>query len=75
MTLTQKKQKNPIYERIFLSFMTLGHFWPLVAEKAKKLVFEFSKSVEKSVFWLFQPLEAKNDPDTEKGKYFYLTFQ
>ena len=35
MTLTQKTQKNPIYERIFLSFMTLSHFWPLEAEKAK----------------------------------------
>ena len=72
MTLTQKTLKNPIYQRIFLSFMTLGHLWHLVAEKDKKLVFEISK---KLVFWLFQPLEAKNDPDTEKGKYFYLTFQ
>ena len=35
MTLTQKTQKNPIYERIFLSFTTLSHFWPLVAEKAQ----------------------------------------
>ena len=40
MTLTKKTQKNPIYERIFLSFMTLSHIWPLVTEKAKKTDFD-----------------------------------
>ena len=65
MTLTQKILKNPIYKRIFLSFMTFGHFWPLVAEKAKKRIFEIS---ENSFFWLFQPPEAENDPDTEDTK-------
>ena len=65
MTLTQKILKNPIYKRIFLSLMTLGHLWHLVAEKHKKLVFEISK---KLVFWGFQLLEAKNNPDTENTK-------
>ena len=65
MTLTQKTQKNPIYKRIFLSFMTLNHFWPLVAEKGKNQIFEISKKYE---FWLFQPPEAQNDPDTENTK-------
>ena len=65
MTLTQKILKNPIYKRIFLSFKTLGHLWHLVAEKDKKLVFEISK---KLVFWLLQPPEAKNNPDTENTK-------
>ena len=45
--------------------MTLGHFWPLVAEKAKKPNSEICK---KLVFGLFQPSEAKNDPDTENTK-------
>ena len=36
MTLTQKTQKDPIYERIVLYFITLNHFWRLVAKKAKK---------------------------------------
>ena len=61
MTLTQKTQKDPIYERIVLYFMTLNHFWRLVAEKAKKRNFQISKTGSKSVFWLFQPPEAKND--------------
>ena len=53
MTLTQKILKNPIYKRIFLFFMTLGHFWPLAAEKAKKLVFESSKSGQNQFFGFF----------------------
>ena len=53
MTLTQKTQKNPIYKRIFLFFMTLSHFWSLVAVKAKKLNFEISKNGSKSVFYFF----------------------
>ena len=65
MTMTQKTQKNPIYKRIFLSFMTLVHFWPLVAKKAKKLAFEISK---KMLSWLLQPSEAENDHDTENRK-------
>ena len=50
MTLTQKTQKNPIYERIFLSFMTLSHFWPLEAEKAKKTIWAHFGNFEKPVF-------------------------
>ena len=65
MTPTQKTQKNPIYKRFFLYILTFGHFWPLVAEKAKKPNSEISK---KLVFGLFQPSEAKNDPDTENTK-------
>ena len=45
--------------------MTLNHFWPLVAEKAKNQIFEISK---KSDFWLFQPPEAENDLGTEDTK-------
>ena len=33
MTMTNNAQKNPIYKKMLLSFMTLVHFWPLVAEK------------------------------------------
>ena len=47
MALAQKTQKNPIYERIFLSVMTLHNFCSLVADKAKKLVFRnFQKRVK-----------------------------
>ena len=42
--------------------MTLVHFWPLVAKKAKKLAFEISK---KMLSWLLQPPEAENDRDTQ----------
>ena len=40
MALAQTKQKNPNYDRIFLSLMTFGqgHFRPLDAEKAKKQI-------------------------------------
>ena len=62
MTLTQKIQKNSIYKRVFLYLMTLGHFWPLVAEKAKKPNSEIPK---KLVFWPFSASKAENDPDTE----------
>ena len=65
MTPTQKTQKNPIYKRVFLYILTFGHFWPLVAEKAKKPNFEISKNL---VFGLFQPSEAGKDPNTEKTK-------
>ena len=65
MTVTHKTKKNPIYKRIFLSFMTLGQFWPLVAKKAKKLAFVISK---KMLSWLFQHPEAENDHDTENTK-------
>ena len=63
--MTHKTKKNPIYKRIFLYLMTLGHFWPLVAAKAKKLAFVISK---KSVSRLFQPPEAENDHDTQNKK-------
>ena len=53
MTLTQKTQKNPIYERIFLSFMNLSNFWLLLAEKAKILVFKISQKRVKIGFWAF----------------------
>ena len=45
--------------------MTLGNFWPLVAEKAKKLIIEISK---KSDFWLFQPPKVEHDSDIENIK-------
>ena len=34
----------------------------------KNWFFEISKNGSKSVFWLFQPPEAENDPDTENTK-------
>ena len=66
MTLTQKIQKNSIYKRVFLYLMTLGHFWPLVAEKAKKPNSEIPKN---SFFCLFQPPEAENDQKSKKKNF------
>ena len=48
--------------------MTLGHFWPLVAEKAKKPNSEIPRFPKNWFFGLFQPSKAENDPDTENTK-------
>ena len=58
MTISQKTKMNPIFKRIFLSFITLGHFVPLSAEKGKKLIFEIDR---KRNFSVLRAPRAKND--------------
>ena len=54
--------------------MTLGHFWPLVAERAKKLVFECSKSVENQFFGFFSLLRPKMTLTQKKASISTLHF-
>ena len=59
MTISQKTTMDPIFKRILLYFMTLGHFCPLSAEKCKKLIFEIDRQRNFSVL---RAPGAKNDP-------------
>ena len=58
MTISQKTKNDPIFKRIFLSFMSLGDFCPLSAEKGKKLIFEIDR---KRNFSVLRAPRAKND--------------
>ena len=58
MTISQKTKMDPIFKRILLYLMTLGHFCPLSAEKGKKLIFEIDP---KRNFSVLRAPGAKND--------------
>ena len=58
MTILQKTKMDPIFKRILLYFMSLGHFCPQLAEKGKKLIFEIDR---KRNFSILRAPGAKND--------------
>ena len=59
MATSLMSRMNPIFKRIILYIITLGHFLPLEPVKRKNYaVGQFRKSV----FCIFQPTGGKNDP-------------
>ena len=58
MATSLMSRMNPIFKRIILYFITLGHFVPLSAEKGKKLIFEIDR---KRNFSVLRAPGAKND--------------
>ena len=58
MTISQKTKNDPIFKRIVLSFMSLGDFCPLSAEKGQKLIFKIDR---KRNFSVLRAPRAKND--------------
>ena len=63
---TENTKKHDLEKDFCLYLMTLGPFWPQVAEKAEKLNSDINQKIV--FFGLFQPPEAENDPDTENTK-------
>ena len=59
MATSLMSRMNPIFKRIILYFITLGHFLPLEPVKRKNYAFG---QFRKSVFCIFQPTGGKNDP-------------
>ena len=58
MTSLHKISKNSFQNRVFLCFLSGGHFWPLEAKKREKPYSVDPKILSFAVFW---PPEAKYD--------------